>query len=333
MLHRRHLLLSAAASALPAGALAQTASAGKPLLEKTARILVGFPPGGSADLIARALALHMADYAPQVIVENKAGAGGRLALDTLKGAEADGSTLIVTPSSMLTLYPHVYTRLNYQVQRDFVPVAALASFAFVLVVGPLVPASVKTVAEFLAWCKANPRDASYASPGAGSTPHFVGAALARTSRTEMLHVAYKGGAPAMTDLMGGQVACNMAVISNAMPLLQSGKVRALAVTSAQRASALPQVPTLAEAGYAEAQASEWFAALLPSAAPAAAVVRLHQVLQAAMGTPALKALLAKAAFDTMTPHSPAQVAQLIQTDQAHWSRLVKATGYTPQDGE
>lgn len=331
MLHRRHLLLSAAASALPMAALAQTAP--RPLLTKTARILVGFPPGGSADLMARALALHMADYAPQVIVENKAGAGGRLALDTLKGAESDGSTLVITPSSMLTLYPHVYTRLNYQVQRDFAPAAALASFAFVLAVGPLVPASVKTVAEFLAWCKANPKQASYASSGAGSTSHFVGAALARASRTEMLHVAYKGGAPAMTDLMGGQVACNLAVISNAVPLLQSGKIRALAVTSAQRASALPQVPTLAEAGFAEAQASEWFAAMLPANTAPATVARLNQVLGAAMDTPALKALLAKAAFDSQPPQNPAQVGELIQTDLAHWGRLVKATGYTPQEGE
>lgn len=330
MIQRRQLLLSTAACAMPLALRAQTAPA-KPVIEKTARIVVGFPPGGSADLIARALSLHMAAYAPQVIVENKAGAGGRIALDTLKAADPDGSTLVVTPSSMLTIYPHVYKQLNYNVQKDFAPVATLASFTFVLVVGPMVPASVKTLAEFLAWCKANPGQAAYATPGGGSGPHFAGAALARASGVDLLHVPYKGGAPAMTDVMGGQIAANMAVISNAMSLLQSGKIRAIAVTGPQRASALPQVPTIAESGFPDVVLTEWFGVLLPAKANAAHVERLHQVVQEAMKTPAVKEVLAKAAFDAMPPASPAQVAQLMNSDLARWGQIVKATGYTPQD--
>lgn len=330
MINRRHLLLSTAASALPLALHAQSTTA-KPLIDKTVRVVVGFPPGGSADLMARALSLHMADYAPQVIVENKAGAGGRIALDTLKAADPDGSTLVVTPSSMLTIYPHVYKQLNYNVQKDFTPVATMASFPVVLVVGPMVPTSVKTLAEFLAWCKANPGQAAYASPGGGTTPHFAGAALTRASGIDLLHVPYKGGAPAMTDVIGGQIASNMAVISNAMPLLQSGKIRAIAVTGAQRASALPGVPTMAESGFPDVVVSEWFGVLLPAKANPAHVTRLNQVVQEAMKTPAMKEVLNKAAFDAMAPTSPAQATQLMNSDLARWGQIVKATGYTPQD--
>lgn len=330
MINRRHLLLSGAACAAPLALHAQTTAA-RPLIEKTARILVGFPPGGSADLIARALAMQMADYAPQVIVENKAGAGGRIALEALKAAAPDGSTLAVTPSSMLTIYPHVYKQLAYDVRTDFTPVAAMASFTFVLVVGPMVPASVKTLADFLAWCKAHPSQAAYASPGSGTTPHFAGVALSHASGVNLLHVPYKGGAPAMTDVMGGQIAANMAVISNVLPQLQSGKVRAIAVTSAQRTSALPEVPTLAESGFPDVVADEWFAVLLPAQANAAHVVRLNQVAQEAMKTPAMKEVLAKAGFDVMAPASAAQVAQLIDGDFKRWGQIIKASGYTPQD--
>jgi tripartite-type tricarboxylate transporter receptor subunit TctC len=330
MISRRHLLLSTTVCALPLALHAQT-TASKPVIDKPVRILVGFPPGGSADLMARALSLHMADYAAQVIVENKAGAGGRIALDTLKSADPDGSTLVVTPSSMLTIYPHVYKQLNYNPQKDFSPVASMASFPIVLVVGPMVPTSVKTLADFLAWCKANPGQAAYATPGGGTTPHFAGAALARASGVDLLHVPYKGGAPAMTDVMGGQIAANMAVISNAMPLLKSGKIRAIAVTGAQRATALPQVPTIVESGFPDVVVSEWFAVLLPAKANPAHVARLNLVVQEAMKSQAMKEVLAKAAFDGMAPVSPTQLTQLMNSDLVRWGQIVKATGYTPQD--
>lgn len=330
MISRRHLLLSTTACALPLALHAQ-ATVSRPVIDKPVRIVVGFPPGGSADLMARALSLHMADYAAQVIVENKAGAGGRIALDTLKSAAPDGSTLVVTPSSMLTIYPHVYKQLNYSPQKDLSPVASMASFPIVLVVGPMVPTTVKTLADFLAWCKANPGQAAYATPGGGTTPHFAGAALARASGVDLLHVPYKGGAPAMTDVMGGQIASNMAVISNAMPLLQSGKIRAIAVTGAQRATALPQVPTIVESGFPDVVVNEWFAVLLPVKANTAHMARLNLVVQEAMKSSAMKEVLVKAAFDAMAPATPTQLAQLMNSDLVRWGQIVKATGYTPQD--
>lgn len=328
MLNRRQFVLSgtAAVASLPAGLLAQT-----PALAKPARIVVGFPPGGSADLMARALAQQLSSYAPSVIVDNKPGAGGRIALEALKNAEPDGSTLVITPSSMVALYPHVYKKLSYDPLKDFTPVAMMASFPFVLAVGPLVPAQVKTVAEFLAWCRANPKLAAYASPGNGSTPHFAGVALARAAQVDLTHVAYKGGAPAMNDVLGGQIAANMAVISNALPLLQTGKLRALAITGAVRSPALPEVPTLIESGYRDVLVTEWFGVFLPARAPADLSVRLNAAVRDALGTRAVQEVLAKASFDAAPPASPAEFGRMLKAEIDRWGAIVKASGFTPED--
>lgn len=329
MIHRRHWLLGSAASALPFAlpALAQ----GAPVLDKPVRIVVGFPPGGSADLIGRALAQHLTGYASQVIVDNKPGAGGRIALETLKNAEADGSTLVVTPSSMVSIYPHVYKRLSYDPQADFAPVAMVASFPFVLVVGPMVPERVKTLADFLAWCKAHPNQAAYASPGGGTTPHFAGATLARASGVDLLHVPYKGGAPAMTDVMGGQIAANMAVISNALPQLQAGKVRAIAVTGSARSTALPQVPTVAESGFPDVVVTEWFGVYLPRKASPDLVARLNRLVLEAVKAKTTQDVLAKAAFDAAAPMTATEFTQMARADVARWAQIVKASGFTPED--
>lgn len=311
---------------MPLQALAQNALPAKP-----ARIVVGFTPGGSADLIARTLALQLNSAAASVIVENKPGAGGRIALEALRNAEADGSTMLITPSSMLTLYPHVYKKLNYDPLKDFAPVAEIASFSFVLVIGPLVPAPIKTLAEFLAWCKANPKLAAYASSGNGSPPHFAGVALARATQTELTHVAYKGGAPAMNDVIGGQIAANIAVVSNALPHLQSGKLRALAVTGNTRSNALPQVPTIQELGFANVNVSEWFGIFLPSKTPADIVAKLNSSVQIALKSKALQEVLVKASFDPATVTTPAGTTKLLRAETEYWASLVKASGFTPED--
>lgn len=329
MFHRRRFMAGAALAALSGpGALWAQA---QPALAKPARIVVGFPPGGSADLMARALAQQLGSYAPSVLVENKPGAGGRIALETLKHAEPDGSTLVVTPSSMVALYPHVYKKLSYDPLKDFAPAGFMASFSFVLVVGPLVPAQVKTVVDFLAWCRANPKLAAYASPGNGSTPHFAGVALGRASQVELTHVAYKGGAPAMNDVLGGQIAANMAVISNALPLLQTGKLRALAVTGAARSAALPEVPTLAEAGYPDVQVTESFGVFLPAKAPPELTARLNLALREALKTRAVQEVLSKASFDAMPVASPAEAGRMLKVEFERWGAIVKASGFTPED--
>ncbi len=300
-------------------------------IAKSSKILVGFAPGGSADLMARALAPLLIGYAPSIVIDNKAGAGGRLALEALKTSEPDGATLLVTPSSMLSIYPSIYKKLSYDPLKDFVPVALLASFSFVLVVGSMVPPSVKTLADFLNWCKANPKQAAYASPGSGSTPHFAGVALAKASHIDLTHVAYRGGALAMNDVLGGQIAANMAVISNALPHIQSGKLRALAVTGNVRNSSLPDISTMVEQGFKEIQATESFVLLAPTKTPAVVIAKLNNLTRDALKAKAMMDTIQKAAFDAASPIAPPEVTKWLAADMIYWNAVVKASGFTPED--
>lgn len=328
MIRRREVAAALVAGLLPAAAVRAQSPAP---LDKPVRIVVGFPPGGSADLVGRALAQNLGAYASQVIVDNKAGAGGRIAVETVRNAEADGATVLVTPSSIMSIYPHAYRKLGYDPVADFAPVAAVASISFVLVVGPLVPEAVKTLGDFLAWARANPKQASYASPGGGTTPHFVGTALARASGVDLLHVPYKGGAAAMTDVMGGQIAANIAVISNALPHIQTGKVRALAVSGATRGASLPQVPTMAESGFPDVVLGEWFGVYLPRKASPELQARLHRGVAEALRAKGVQEVLSKGSFDAVRPMSPAEFAQFARADLARWGQVVKASGFTPED--
>jgi tripartite-type tricarboxylate transporter receptor subunit TctC len=330
MMQRRDFTRAVAALAgLHALGLAGQAQA--QTLNKTVRILVGFPPGGSADLLARALAQQLTGYGAQVIVDNKPGAGGRIALEQLKNAEADGSVLAVTPASMMVVYPHIYRKLSYQPLQDFAPVGKIGAAQFVFTIGPQVPAAVKTLADFVAWAKANPSLATYGSSGAGSIPHFTGVALGKAAGIELTHVAYKGAAPAMTDLLGGQVAANVGVISNALPHIVSGKLRALAVSGPARSAALSDVPTVGEAGYRAAQAVEWFGVFLPAKASGEAVNRLHAAVRAALKAKPLQEALAKASFEVGSGESVKEFGQQFHTDLNRWGEVVKVSGFTPED--
>lgn len=323
-LTRRQLALASLGALASPQLLAQTG--GKPL-----RILVGFPPGGSADLLARALAQQLGPKGATVIVDNKPGAGGRIALEMLKNAETDGSVIAVTPASMMVVYPHIYRKLSYQPVQDFAPVSRIGSAQFVFTIGPKVPATVRTLTDFLAWCKAHPEQASYGSSGAGSIPHFTGVALSKAAGVELTHVAYKGAAPAMTDMLGGQVAANVGVLSNALQHIQSGKLRALAVSGPVRSTALPDVPTLAQAGYRAAQAVEWFGVLAPARTAPDTVSRLHAQVQDALRTPGMQEALAKASFESGAGESVKEFAQALQQDIQRWGDVVRQSGFTPED--
>jgi tripartite-type tricarboxylate transporter receptor subunit TctC len=170
------------------------------MVNRTARIMVGFPAGSSPDFVARLLAEYVKDYAPSIIVDNRPGAGGRVPLEALKGGERDGSLMVLTPGDQLALFPHVYAKLGYDALKDFAPVSTVCLVQFLLLVGPLVAPEVETVAAFVAWCRANPKLATYGSPGEGTRPHFMGASLARSAGVEMIHVPYKGGPPVVQDL-------------------------------------------------------------------------------------------------------------------------------------
>ncbi len=300
------------------------------LVGRPARIMVGFPAGASPDFVARLLAEYVKDYAPSIIVDNRPGAGGRIPLEALKGGQHDGSLMVLTPGDQVALFPHVYARLGYDALLDFAPVSTVCMVQFLLVVGPLVPPEVKTVDDFVAWCRANPKLATYGSPGEGTRPHFMGVSLSRSAGVEMIHVPYKGGPPVVQDLLAGQIAASVTVVSNVLPHVQAGRLRALATTALRRASILPDVPTAREAGYPALEGVEWFGLFVPASTPPEIVSGLNAAVRRALDLDAVKTSLAKQAFEP-TGSTEAEFAKLIKSDDERWAATVKAFGFTPMD--
>ena len=295
------------------------------------RVIVGFAPGGAADNIARHLSARMRlETGGAVLVESRPGAGGRLAVEAVKNAAPDGLTMLVTPGSILTIYPHVYTKLSYVPLRDLQPVTSLVSVPYSINVGPMVPTSVKTMKDFAQWCKANPDKASYGSPGAGTTPHFLGVMFGRETGVSYNHVPYRGGALALQDVMGGQIASSVAVVSEVVPSAQAGRVRVLAVSSGTRLPQLPDVPTFAESGFANLQSAEWFGLLAPAGTPAAVVAKLNRAATDAVNQPEVKKAMNDIAF-SITTSTPDEFAALIKRDIDRWGPVVKSTGFSIED--
>jgi len=326
--NRRRFLLGSAGGIASYG-LGVLPSLAQPL-QSTARIMVGFPPGGPTDVIARLFAEQMKGYASSTIVENRPGAGGRVVMDVLKNSPADGSVMVLTPAVAMCLYPHVYKSLSYNPLQDFAPVTTACTTAMVFAVGPMVPATVKTLAEFIAWCKANPKQASYGSPGAGSPLHFLGVMLSRAANFEYLHVPFQGTAPSIQSLLGGQIASCISPIGPFVQHIKAGTLRALATTGAQRSPLLPDVPTIAEAGYPSLQFSEWFGFFVPAKTPSETVEKLSGALRAALQT---KEVLAGLANQSVEPGglTPAEFARQIKADYERWGPIVKESGFTPVD--
>lgn len=291
------------------------------------RLIVGFAAGGAADTIARQLAAHYKPDSGVVLVENRPGAGGRLAVEAVRTAPADARTLLVTPGSILTIYPFVYPRLTYDPLKDLVPVTTLCSVPYAITVGPMVPASVQSLKDFAAWCLANPGQAAYGSPGAGTTPHFIGGMFAKESGlASYMHVPYRGGALAIQDVMGGQIASSVNVVSEVVSAAQAGKVRVLAVSSAQRLPQLPAVETFAQAGFAPLQSSEWFGLLAPARTAPALVAALSRDAGQAYADPKVRKAMQEMAFsiDAATPQA---FAQRLRQDLERWGPIVKSTGF------
>jgi tripartite-type tricarboxylate transporter receptor subunit TctC len=326
MHNRRRFVALSGAAALTAG-LPSPSKAN--VIDRNARIVVGFPAGSSPDFVARVLVEHMKDYAPSIIVDNRPGAGGRLPLAALKSGERDGSLMVLTPGDQVALFPHVYAKLGYT-PRDFAPVSTVCTVQFVLTVGPVVPAEVKTARDFVVWCRANPKLAAYGSPGEGTRPHFMAASFARAGGVEMTHVPYKGGPLIVQDLLASQIACSISVISNVLPNVQAGQLRALATTAAKRTPVLPDVPTMREAGYPAAEGVEWFELFVPAGTPDKVVGGLNAAVRKALQTEALKDSLAKQAFEP-AGCTPTELAQLVGSDTERWAAVVKQTGFKPMD--
>jgi tripartite-type tricarboxylate transporter receptor subunit TctC len=297
--------------------------------ESASRMLVGFGAGGAIDVIARMLVEGMKDYAPAFIVDNRPGAGGRLALGALKSSPADGTAMILTPASSFAVFPHVYKSLGYDPFKDFAPVTTVCSFPFLISVGPMVPADVKTLADFVRWCAANPKLATYGTAAAGSMLHFTGVSLAKAGRFEFVHLPY-GGPGGIQDLIGGRIAATIYPIGTALPHVQSGTVRALATTGTQRSLQLADVPTVREAGYPVLETNEWLGIFVPASTPAGTVNRLNETIRAVANTDAFKTALAKLSIDP-AGETPTEFAQLIKSDFDRWRPIVQASGFTPED--
>ena len=323
---RRHLIQSTSAAALLASigrqAWAQT-------LENT-KVIAGFAPGGTADTVSRRIAdkLHPG-YSKNAVVENKTGAGGQIAIGFVKAAAPDGATVLLTPMSMLGIYPHTYKKLPYDPVADLTPVSGAALFDYGFAVGPMVPASVKTVPEFLVWCKANPALANFGSPAAGSSPHFIGTLLGRSANVDLRHVAFRGTQPAVLDMIGGQIAAVSGPTGDFAQNVLAGKCRLLATSGAKRNRFTPGTSTLIEQGFKDMAFSEWFGFFLPAKAPQDVVQRLNAAIRTALASQDVIDGLAISQLEVL-PTTPAQLAAMLKADTELWGPLVKAIGFTPE---
>ena len=328
MVNRRSVILGSAALStlvLAGRAGAQIAGSGNAL------IISGFPAGGMGDFVARPLAEKLrGKYAANVLMESKTGAGGRIAVEYVKRAAPDGLTILQIPSSPMVLYPNTYKKLNYDPLNDFIPVTSTVSYAFSFTAGPGLPAEIKTVEDYLKWAKANPKQANYGVPAAGSALHFAGMMLSRASGVELTSVAYRGGAPLLQDVMGGQIPVSFNVLGEVLPHIRSGKLRSLAMTTPQRSPFLPDVPTMTEVGYKDIAMVEALGWYVPAKTPMDTVRKLNTLVREALQTPEFIESLAKNGLQPMH-QSPEEFAALLKRDTAHWAAAAKATGFTAED--
>ncbi len=319
-LPRRRVLAAAACALAPLAVLAQPQAA---YPTRPVTFVVPFSPGGGTDIAARLLANKLGQKLGQsVVVENRPGAGGVLAADAVAKARPDGYTLLIANVGTQSINPWLY-KLPYDADKAFAPISLFADLPFALVVNPAVPA--KTPKELIALAKAAPEKYTYASSGNGGSPHLTAEIFQQAAGVKFTHVPYKGGGPAMADLMAGHVNMLFASILETSGYVKSGKLRALAVTSAERSPAMPDVPTLAEQGVPNAESGSWVALLAPAGTPAAIVDRLSAEVREAVATPDMRqALIAQGA----TPRSstPAELQAAIDQAKDRYGRVIKARG-------
>jgi tripartite-type tricarboxylate transporter receptor subunit TctC len=290
--------------------------------ERAIHLIVPYPPGGLTDAVARAVAKGLSDRVQQpVVVENIAGGGGNIGADKAAKSPADGYTLYIGNNATVGLNTLMYKQLAFDPMADLAPIALIAESQTVLVVNPSLPA--KSVAELIALAKAKPGQLNFGSTGTGGLSHLVGELFNSGAGIRMTHIPYKGTGPALTDLLGGQI--QVMFNDTALPHIQSGKLRALAVTGAKRWPQLPDVPTLAELGMPGYETYNWFGILAPAKTPAAMVTRLNRELVAIMQDPAMKAWMEARGAEAVTS-TPEEFAAYIKKDLAKWARVVKEAG-------
>jgi tripartite-type tricarboxylate transporter receptor subunit TctC len=300
---------------VPAAVLAQ----GQPV-----KILVGFPPGGSADTSARVIADKMKDtLGVPVLVENRPGAGGRIAAQAVRDAPADGNTLMIVPFAVMVVQPIVFKSIKYDTTKDFTPIGNVVTFPLALAAGPMTPA--KNMAELGTWLKANPAQANYGSPASGSLPHFLGEMLAANMGVKLTHVPFQGGAPLLQNLLGGQIPIAFDTPAEFAENHRAGKLRLLAMSGSARSPQFPDVPTLKEQGI-NVEANAWFALFGPANMPAATTLRISNALQSALKQSDAIERLQNLGL-TAAPGSADDMAKRLAADKTAWEPVIKATGF------
>jgi len=290
---------------------------------KPIRLVVPYPAGGGTDIVARPLAqLAGASMGQQMVIENRGGAGGNIGMEAIARAPADGYTLIVAITAQLAVNPSLYPKLSYDLIRDYAPISLLGMAPYLLVTHPALPA--KSVKELVALARARPGELRYGSAGNGSGSHLAGEMLNSLANVKSLHIPYKGGAPAMTDLIAGQLQLSYLTYASTSGFIRSGRLRALGVTTAKRSPALPDLPAIAEAvpGY---DSAVWYGVLAPAGTPADIIARLNREFVAALKNNELRQRLMQEAFEPIGS-TPEHLGDYMKSEIARWAKLVKATG-------
>lgn len=322
MMKRRGLMMAMVATVAgsllaPGHAFAQS--------DKPLRVIVGFPAGVSIDVVSRILAEKLKDELKRpVIIDNRAGAGGRLAAELLKAAPTDGNTVMVTPVVVPVLAPLVFNKLPYNPDTDFAPVVRLCDFSFGLAVGPGTP--VKNLKEYVAWLKANPQKANFGSPAAGSLPHFFGEMIGHALGLEMVHVPFNGGAALQSAVLGGHAPAGIDVVMEWQQNAKAGKVTMLATSGSTRSKVMPDVPTFKEQGYPDMVGQGWFAMYAPAKTPADQIDVINRAVNNVLGMPDVRERFAALGLEA-GGGTAADLLRTMQEDTKRWGPIVKKSGF------
>jgi len=304
--------------------VAALAAHADPYPSKTLRFVVPYPAGGPLDAVARLLAQKVSDSMKQtVIVDNRAGAGGNIGADFVAKSAPDGYTLLMGAVATHAINPTLYSNIPYDAARDFIPVTQIASTPNVLVVNPSLP--VTSVAEFIAYAKAHPGKLNFGSGSTGSAGHLAGELFKAMAGVEMTHVPYKGAAPAMTDLIGGRIDLMFDNLASSLAQVKAGKIRAIAVTTAQRSPLAPELPTIAESGLPGFDINTWFGLFVPAHTPPEVVARLHDEFAKALSAPEVRSRMLELGAEPVGS-TPQQFAAYIESEAAKYARIIKASG-------
>lgn len=323
---RRFLRLTASAAGLLASSRIAWSQA---YPSRPVKVIVPFPPGGPTDVMARLVAEKLSTALGQAfVIENRpGGAGGTVGLKAAVTADPDGYTLLVANVGTLTITPSIYKTVDFDPLKSLAPIALLADSPQILVVNPSVPA--ETVAELVSWSKANPGKVNFASPGSGTQPHILGEQFKAVTGTTIVHVPYRGSASAVTDLLSGQIQMYFESPSVLLPHIQAGKVRALAVTTATRASTLPNVPTVIQAGYPQLEATLWSGLLTTAGTPPAIIDKLNAATNEVLGSAEMRAALAKLNAEAKGG-SAQDFARFMASEMTKWATVVATLGIKPE---